>query len=440
MIGRDAIGRMLAHESTGRGVPARGVGAVVAARGHLLEADLPGARIGDGVRICARDATVAARIAALHGTRVVLAPFGSVDGVARGDRAEIAPEALALPLGTPLLGRAIDASGAPLDDGPPPRGCARAVAGAASRAPGERRPCGEPFRTGVRAIDGPLALARGARIGLFGAPGAGKTTLLDAIVRDGAADAVVVALVGERGREAERRLAAAGPRTTIVCATSDRSAAERVRAAEVAFAQAEALCARGLHVLLVVDSLARVCAAAREIALAAGEPAGRGGYPPSALTVLARLLERAGAFATGSITLVATVLSDGPDQHDPVSEAARAALDGHLVLAERLARGGWFPAIDLAASTSRTLCEAVPPAHARAARLVRAAVAAIDAARDVRSLGLDPAAGDPFLARCVAAEGALERFLRQGDEPSPPDRTLRELLALADTLDDGRLR
>ncbi len=205
-----------------------------------------------------------------------------------------------------------------------------------------------------------------------------------------------------------------------------------MRAAEVAFAQADALRARGLDVLLVVDSLARICAAAREVLLGVGEPAGRGGYPPGVFALLARLLERAGAVGAGSVTLVATVLSDGPDEHDPVSEAARAALDGHVVLSDRLARAGHFPAIDVARSASRTLAEIASPAHLAAARIVRAAAAVLEESRDARSLGLSSA--DPFLARCVAQESALERFFRQGAAPCPPHQTLTELLRLADTL------
>nr|MDQ6944563.1 hypothetical protein [Candidatus Eremiobacteraeota bacterium] len=220
---------------------------------------------------------------------------------------------------------------------------------------------------------------------------------------------------------------------------------ERVRAAEVAFAQAAALRARGLDVLLVVDSLARICSAAREVMLGLGEPAGRGGYPPSVFALLARLLERAGAVgvspsdaasvsASGaaSVTLVATVLSDGPDEHDPVSEAARAALDGHLVMSDRLARAGHFPAIDVARSASRTLAEVASPEHLAAARVLKAAVAALDESRDARSLGVS--SPDPFLARCVAQESAVERFLRQGPAPCPPHQTLTELLRLADNL------
>jgi len=419
-------------------VTGRAAGLVVAVSAHAIEAELPFARVGCGVRIRARDGAVAARVAALRGARAVVTPFGTVDGVALGDRVETAPQALMFPPPTALLGRAVDCSGEPLDGGAPVR--ARAVAGETRvPAPRDRRPCATPFWTGVRAIDGPLTLACGARIGLFGGPGSGKSTLLDAIVRGACADAVVVALIGERGREAERRLAALDARTTLVCATSDRAPAERLRAAEVAFEHAAALRARGLDVLLVVDSLARIASAAREVALGCGESAGRGGYPPSVFGVLARLLERAGPAGEGSLTLVATVLSDGPDEHDPISEAARAALDGHLVLSPDLARAGRFPALDLLKSTSRTLADAASPEHIRAARTLRFAVAALESARDARSVGLDPAAGDPFLARCIETEAEIERFLRQGDAASTAESTLTELVRLADRIDDGRL-
>jgi FliI/YscN family ATPase len=410
---------------------ARARGSVVATRGALVEAELPFARVGEGVRICARDVHVNARVAALRGSRAVLAPFGGLDGVAAGDPVEADPAVLALTLGTPLLGRAVDAAGAPLDGRARPAGRPRSTERPAI-AVGARRPCGEVCWTGVRAIDGPLAIGRGARIGLFGGPGAGKSTLLDLIVRGARADAVVVGLIGERGREAERRLAGLDARTALICATADRAPAERVRAAEVAFAQAAALRERGLHVLLVVDSLARVALAAREVALAAGEAPGRGGYPPSVFGLIARLLERAGAAGAGSVTLVATVLSDGADERDPVSEAARAALDGHLVLADRLARTGRFPAIDLAASASRTLAHVAAAAHLGAARVLRSAVAALEESREARGLGFGGA--DPFLLRCVTLEPEIEAFLRQGPEPSQPTATLTELGRLADML------
>lgn len=339
-------------------------------------------------------------------------------------------------LGTPLLGRAIGGDGTPLDGRPEPRGARRPLPLEAP-APGGRAAVGEAFWTGIRALDGPLAFGRGARIGIFGPPGAGKSTLLEAIVAGAGADAVVVGLIGERGREAARWLARVGPRTTLVCATADRPPAERLRAAERAFAQAAALRARGLHVLLLVDSLARVAAAARDVALAAGEPVGRFGFPPSVTGCQARLLESAGATPDGSVTLIATVLSEGALDQDPVAEAARAALDGHVVLSRRLADAGWFPAIDVPASASRTLADVAVPAHARGARRLRAALAALDAARDARALGLDPSAGDPFLARAIAAEAEITAFLRQASGGSAPTETLMQLSRIADRFDDG---
>ncbi len=342
-------------------------------------------------------------------------------------------------LGTALLGRALAGDGSPLDGGPEPRGARRALRIEAPP-PGERVAAHEAFWTGIRAIDGPLALGRGARVGIFGPPGAGKSTLLEAVVAGARADAVVVALIGERGREAARWLERVGPRTTLICATADRPPAERLRAAERAFAQAAALRGRGLHVLLVLDSLARVAAAARDRAVAAGEPVGRLGYPPSVAAYQARLLESAGALRAGSVTVVATVLSDGPLDADPVAEGARAALDGHIVLSRRLADAGWFPAIDLPASASRTLAEFASPAHARGAACLRSAVAALDGVRDARALGLDPAAGDAFLARAIACEADIAAFLRQASGGCAPTETLMQLSRIADRIDDGYSR
>jgi type III secretion protein N (ATPase) len=345
-------------------------------------------------------------------------------------RAQLADVKAKAKLGTVLFGRAIGADGGAI----PKRPVLRVPA------PCERVAIDTPFWTGVRALDGPLAFGRGARIGIFGSPGAGKSTLLEAIVAGSSADATVVALVGERGREAERWLRAIGPRTTVICATSDRAAAERLGAAEIAFAQAAALRARGLHVLLVLDSLARVAAAARDLAIARGEPLGRGGYPPSVTATQARLLECAGALAAGSITLVATVLAEGALEHDPVAEAARAALDGHVVLSARLAAAGWFPAIDLPASASRTLTEVAGREHQTAAARLRAAVAALDGARDARSLGLDPGLGDPALARAIAEEGRIAAFLKQAEGATVPAETLMRMTAIADSLVDGYLQ
>lgn len=412
-------------------------GRVAATRGGLVVARMPALPVGAGVRIAALTGrSLPARVVAVDGDRVTLAPLGGIDGIAAGDRVAADPVAQDAGVGSGCLGRATDALGSPLDGRPRPGAGRRARPPSGGPALGERAPIDAPFHTGVRALDGPLAFGMGARIGIFGAPGCGKSTLLEAIVAGSEADVTVVALVGERGREAERWLARIDARTTIVCATSDRSPAERLRAAQAGFTRAEALRRRGLQVLFVLDSLARVAGAARDIAVASGEPVGRGGYPPSVFGVLAELLERAGRFDRGSITLIASVLADGADEHDPVSDACRAALDGHIVLSERLARQGWFPAIDLVASASRTLADVAAPAHLAAARALRHAAAVLDHTREARGLGLDPGACDPAVRRAVAAEAAIAGFLRQTG-PADPAATLTELLQLADMVSDG---
>jgi ATP synthase in type III secretion protein N len=336
-----------------------------------------------------------------------------------------------LALGTCALGRAIDPRGVPLDGGPPLRG-RRVAPLRAAPLPHERVPVDRPFWTGVRAIDGLLTFGRGARIGIFGAPGSGKSTLLESLVSGCATDAVVVGLCGERGREAQRWIEFRDERTTIVCATSDRSATERIACVEVAFAHAAALRERGLHVAFVLDSLARFAAALRETATARGESVGRGGYPASVFARLARCVEVAGPLRAGSITLVATVLSDGDDR-DPVSDAARSLLDGHLQLSPRLAAAGRFPAIDVPASASRTMEAVATPEHRRRANVVRGALALLDRIDDARALGILPEG--PAGARIVEAEPALEAFLRQDDRPSAPALTLARLAELADTLE-----
>jgi ATP synthase in type III secretion protein N len=334
---------------------------------------------------------------------------------------------MALALGSCALGRSIDADGRPLDAAAALRGRRVSVA-LRVPSPSARVDVDVPFWTGVRAIDGLLTFGRGARIGVFGSPGAGKSALLEAIVDGCAAEAVVVGLIGERGREARRWINRCDNRTTVVCATSDRSAPERVRAAVVAASQANALRERGLHVLLVLDSLARFASALRENAVAAGESTGRAGFPPSVFAELARFVEVAGALRRGSITLIASVLNDGDDR-DPVSDAARSLLDGHVALADRLAREGRFPAIDVPASASRTMASVVDGDHVAAAASVRTALAALDRSRDARSLGVEPSDADVLTA--IAAEAKMERFLRQAAQPAKLEATRAGLFDLA---------
>ena len=405
-------------------------GSVLSARSGSVEARIAGAAVGDGVRIVARTGVVNGTVVALNANRVLVAAHGSIDGVAAGDTTMLDRSSRDLPLGTALLGRSISADGAPLDGGVPPRGrhCSALVC---PPPPCERRAVTEPLWTGVRAIDALLTLGRGARLGIFGPPGTGKSTLLQMLVEGADADAVVIALVGERGREAESWMQAISAHTSIVCATSDRSAAERVRAAEVAMAQACALGKRGLHVLLIVDSLARYAAALREVLLSAGEPVGRGGYPAGVFAHLARYVEAAGATREGSVTMLASVLSDG-DERDPVSDAARSLLDGHLQLSPAKARAGCFPAIDVPASVSRTMPAVTDAGHREDAGILRLAISALAQSEDLRAAGIAPA--DPAVQRAAHIEAAIEAFLRQRYGSEPSSATLSSLADLADRL------
>ena len=331
------------------------------------------------------------------------------------------------------LGRAFDAKGAPLDGGPAAPGLPAFIDRGVAL-PLQRRAIDAPLWTGVTCIDALLTIGRGARVGIFGAPGVGKSTLLETIVSGAGADAVAVGLIGERGREAQRWIAARDERTTVICATSDRPAEERARAAEVLMAHAGTLAAGGLHVLVVLDSLARYGYALRELSVARGESVGRGGYPPSVFARMAQLVERAGAFAAGSITMIATVLSDG-EERDPVSDAARSLLDGHLALSAKLAEAGRFPAVDVLGSASRTMDAVATPAHAGAAARIRAALACLSRCEDARSLGIEPE--DPATRAAIAAEGGLEALLRQGRDPIGAARVLEALHQTADMLGEG---
>lgn len=397
-----------------------------------MHARLGGVAIEDTVRVVRRDGReLYATVSALDRERAVLAPLSGCEGIAIGDRVESDAQCGGLVLGTALLGRAIDASGAALDGGSPPQGrrvtlrtqapsaCARAAIAA-------------PLWTGIRAIDGLLTIGRGARLGVFGSPGVGKSTLLETIVAHASCDAVVLGLVGERGRESAAWIARRNRRTTIVSATADQPAAARVRAAFVAVAQAVRLRALGLDVLLVLDSVARFGQALRELGVANGEPVGRGGYPPSVFARLARLLEAGGVTAGGSLTMLVTVLIDG-DEREPLTEAAQSLLDGHIMLSRSLAAAGHYPAIDVPASLSRTMGAVTTQEHRSAAAVVRGALTGLAETREARSLGLE--AGGPEARRAVALEPAIAAFLRQGGEAADPQGTLRVLGQLADTLE-----
>jgi FliI/YscN family ATPase len=292
----------------------------------------------------------------------------------------------------------------------------------------------------VRSLDGLLTLGVGQRVGLFSGSGVGKSTLLGSIARGSDADAVVVALVGERGREVsdfiDAALGAARARAVTVVATSDAPALERLRAAQVATTIAEHFRDQGQSVLLLVDSITRVARAQREVGLACGEPPARRGFPPSVFAMLSRLLERTGPAERGAITALYTVLVEGDDLDEPVADEVRGILDGHVVLSRALANRGHYPAIDVPASISRVMPAVVSGDHAKAAQRVRAALARYEEKRDLVILGAYEPGADPRLDQALTVMPALERFLRQdADEATAYENAVSTVTALGARLD-----
>ena len=415
-------------------------GTVIRAAGLVLEAALPRVPVGTACEIRATDgSTVMAEVVGFFGQTARLMPLADIHGI--GDGCTVVPRTSAdrVAVGDALLGRVVDASVRPIDGGPVPMLRARARLHATPPPAMDRRRVTRPIALGIRSIDACLTIGEGQRVAIMAGPGVGKSVLLGMLARSADADVVVVGLVGERGREVrdfiERDLGEGLARAVVVVATSDESPVKRVRAALVATTVAEHFRGEGKRVLLLVDSLSRVAQAQREIGLAAGEPPTTKGYPPSAFAILPRLLERAGNDAgPGSITAFYTVLAEGDDQNDPVADAAKATLDGHVVLARTLAEAGHYPAVDVLASISRVMADVVDPAHRDLARQAREILSAYREAADLIEVGAYAAGSNPRVDRALRCIQALQAFLRQGPaERSPLAETLsmlRRALAL----------
>ncbi len=422
----DAIKARLAQVPT-----LRATGRVVGVMGVSLRFAMPGARVGDVVRVHRRGEPLACEVVGFDGGAAIAMPLGSLAGVGPDDEVEATGGPVAVRAGASLMGRVVDGLGRPLDGGAPIGGELVPIDRDPPRAL-ERRPVARPLATGVRAIDGLLTLGEGQRVGLFAGSGVGKSTLLGCLARGTEADVVVVALVGERGREVgeflERSLGPDGRRkSVVVVATSDVSALERLRAAQVATAYAEHFRDDGARVLLLVDSITRFARAQREVGLAAGEPPVRRGYPPSAFSVLPRLLERSGQSARGSITAIYAVLVEGSDLDEPVADEVRGILDGHVVLDRAVGARGRYPAIDVTASLSRVMDSVVAPEHRDAARRLRAMVATYEAKRDLVTLGAYTKGADRELDEAMSRMPRIEAFLAQ----SPSEQTSLEATVAA---------
>ena len=364
-----------------------------------------------------------------------LMPFDEMDGVRPGSLVVSDGRPFLVPVGDSLLGRVLDGLGRPLD-GAPLRASRWRALGGPLPTPLERQPISEVFVTGARAIDGFLTLGQGQRVGIFAGSGVGKSTLLGMIARHAVADVIVIALVGERGREVQEFIEhSLGPeglaRSVLVVATSDRPALQRVKAAWVATAIAEDFRARGQHVALLMDSVTRFAMAQREVGLAVGEPPVAKGYTPSVYALLPRLLERAGAGAAGAITGLYTVLVEGDDHNDPIADTVRSILDGHLWLSRDLAHERHFPAIDVLASVSRLMNQLVSAEHRQQAAQILEAMATYRRMRDLIAVGAYTPGTQPDVDRAIRLLPRITNFLRQ----SPQERvdwetTLASLAAL----------
>ncbi len=378
-----------------------------------------------------------AEVVGFRDDATLLMPFGEVSGIRRGDEVACLQQTPRVAVGDALLGRVLDAEGNPLDGGAPPvTDETRPLFGRAP-SPLDRDRVTEPLATGVRAIDAFHTCGRGQRLGLFSGSGVGKSVLLGMLARRAEADVVVVALVGERGREVrefiEKNLGTEGrARAVVVVETAERPPLLRFRAAFAATAIAEHFRGRGRHVLLLMDSLTRMANAQREIGLSAGEPPATRGYPPSVFATLPRLLERAGSSRGGSVTGIYSVLVEGDDLNEPVADAARSVLDGHLVLSRSLAMRGQYPAIDTLASVSRLMSDVAAPEHRQAAARLASLLAIHRDAEDLVNVGAYLKGANPEIDRAIAARPAILQYLRQDvGESADYNESIRRLVELS---------
>lgn len=389
--------------------------------GLTLEAIGCCAAIGALCRIDTLDGTLEAEVVGFSGDRLYLMPSEQLKGVIPGARVVPITEEHGIPVGMNLLGRVIDGIGQPLD-GLGPILSSQTVQFAQHRInPLSRRPIHQPMDVGVRAINAVLTVGQGQRMGLFAGSGVGKSVLLGMMTRGSVADVVVVGLIGERGREVkefiEDILGEEGrARSVVVAAPADASPLMRLKGCETALAIAEYFRDQGLNVLLLMDSLTRYAQAQREIALAVGEPPATKGYPPSVFAKLPALVERAGngSDGQGSITAFFTVLTEGDDLQDPIADAARAILDGHIVLSRELADAGHYPAIDIEKSISRVMPMVTSPEHMDLARTLKQFYSLYQQNRDLITIGAYSQGSDPRIDRAIIQKPYLDQFLQQG--------------------------
>ena len=407
--------------------------------GLVVEGHCPQSSVGTLCELVPLDGgqVVPAEVVGFRDSRALLMPLGELRGLGPGSLIRLCQAKATVKVGPGLLGRVIDAMEKPLDGGPLPRPAAAMPLYALPPGPMQREKISQPLDLGIRAINGLLTCGLGQRLGVMAGSGVGKSVLLGMIAKHTRADINVIALIGERGREVrefiERDLGSEGlKRSVVLAATSDQSPLLRMRGAFVATAIAEYFCAQGQNVLLMMDSVTRFAMAMREVGLAIGEPPTTKGYTPSVFATLPKLLERAGNYkGQGSITGLYTVLVEGDDMNEPVADAVRSILDGHLTLSRDLAARNHYPAIDVLNSTSRAMRGIVSRDHLDLSGRVREILAVYRQSEDLINIGAYSAGSNPKIDQAVARIEAVNGFLRQEmDEPGDLAGTLAHLQEL----------
>jgi flagellum-specific ATP synthase len=389
--------------------------------GLAVEATAPNARIGDLVQIYSvrGDKSVQAEIVGFKEGLAQLMPFGNLGGAGLGSLVTYTDMTLTIPVGDGLKGRILDAMCNPIDGLPAPDTEKWYPADATPRNPMQRSRISEPMPLGIKSIDGLLTVGKGQRLGIFAGSGVGKSTLLGMMARNAMADVNVIVLVGERGREVrdfvEKDLGDEGlRRSVLIVATSDQPALLRLKSAMTGTAVAEYFRDQGKHVLLLMDSLTRFAMAQREIGMAGGEPPVSRGFPPSMYTVMPRLLERSGTSDKGSITGLYTVLVEGDDLNEPVSDTVRGILDGHIVLSRSIANSNHYPPIDVLGSVSRVMPDIVSERQMELAGRLKQMMAVYGEAEDLINIGAYKRGANPDIDKAVALHPGIWRFLQQG--------------------------
>jgi flagellum-specific ATP synthase len=418
--------------------PVRMEGEVVELVGLIVESRGPAAAMGDFCEIRTRGGrTIRSQVVGFRDGRVLSMPLEETDGLSLGDCIIARGGESDVEVSRQLLGRVLDGFGTPMDGRPPVHAAETRPLYAPPRSPMDRAHIDQRLNTGIRVIDGLLPCGKGQRIGIFGGSGVGKSTLLGSMARSSSAGVNVIALIGERNREVraflDHDLGSEGmQRSVVVVATSDRPAPLRVRACFVALAIGEYFRDQGEDVLLVMDSITRLAMAQREIGLAAGEPPSQKGYTPSVFSLLPKVCERAGNFERGSITAFFTVLVEGDDFNEPICDAVRAILDGHITLARELGAAGHYPAVQVLDSVSRLQSKLATTEESANARKIREALALYRQSEDLINLGAYVSGSNPKLDAVIRSRNEIMRFLRQGSaDTSVVEDTIRQMGALA---------